>query len=1003
MGTISGLDTNDVNYTFTINRDAAKSTTNAALMYVDNGSTTQWGFHIYDCNGDGVSDITGHWNDGDKMYKQDTNYSQISDLSGDTVTAVINQNKNLPSTNMGGTRLHDGTDTTATAFYHEPSLVASSSQNGNIQNAVFNTNLVKTITVKDEGYQISAGDVSTVLSRANTAIFDGSGKHEISNVNDDRLANGEDADGNEVIKNIVVAGTSQLFLNSWGSGQTLVVDRDIYIGQTSYTEGEYSNAAIRFGNNGNHETDLDGTLYVIEDAILKATNNEKAINLNGGVTDIINGKSANSTLTFRGKGYNIYSDVNLGGLVVDSNSKVTFADESSLTIGSTIDNKGTLVLNGTLAVRNDDLSGFDSQIIGDIADVTENGLFDIGTKYILIKGNALDASSDTTTVSYNGQTYSIANGITIGEKGFAVVESDKTVTLGGSNATEGTADVAHIYVHGGKLAIAEGTYTVNTSAAGNCDIIYTAGSMTLAADATLQTVSGNISSIVKNSTGSGTLEIGSGVTNLIAGNDTYGYDGKISVKSGGQLNLNQEGSGANSMQSITLANATIDMDGGRVRYFGGSATIGTINVNANSTFEAFASWSGDREGIVTINNMNVTKDLTIEGQYESSMTIKDLTLNGTMLLNANSDKAGAKSNVTIEKLSGTGMLQLQMGHYTIGAGTHTIDRIDASKGGNNTGTLTLAADANLTVNRMWVGLQAKTKGIKLGKGASLTHGDVKFTGTTESDSSISRVTDGNHGDEYGIGNASYVISNAAVEVTSAENKTMYNRLMGVALTNSGTGKLTAGNGYNNLTELKALTGDIDLTWYNGQGNQGTISNLHIAAGRTVGAYTKDAGSTKATITAGGLTIGNAATLNANLVLNNGAALTFDGALAMGGSTLTLGTGLTLNQETLDAIKSLTGDERFELFTGVGALTLGDETFKMGENVLDATNAIDLSKYFALVSSQTPAFLSDEQLNSGYYLGFDANGTVYAGLVPEPTTATLSLLALAALAARRRRK
>lgn len=142
----------------------------------------------------------------------------------------------------------------------------------------------------------------------------------------------------------------------------------------------------------------------------------------------------------------------------------------------------------------------------------------------------------------------------------------------------------------------------------------------------------------------------------------------------------------------------------------------------------------------------------------------------------------------------------------------------------------------------------------------------------------------------------------------------------------------------------------------------------------------------------------------SLTLESGAELQADSAVAMAdGSSLSLGIGLTLNGDLLDAVKSLTGNKTVDLFTNVGTLTLGTEVFTQGSNVLDATNAIDLSKYFALVTAQTPAFLSDEQLSSGYYLGFDANGTVYAGLIPEPTTATLSLLALAALAARRRRK
>ncbi|MBQ2380528.1 MAG: PEP-CTERM sorting domain-containing protein [Akkermansia sp.] len=717
------------------------------------------------------------------------------------------------------------------------------------------------------------------------------------------------------------------------------------------------------------------------------------------------------TLDVSGKS-SFAGDVSLGGLVVDSDSKVTFDGDSSLTIASTIDNKGSLVLNGTLAVRNNDLSGFDSQRIGNVEEVTENGLFDIGVKYNLIKGNALDASSSTTTVSYNGQTYNIADGITIGEIGYAVVESDKTVTLGGLNATEGTADATSIYVHGGKLAIAEGNYTVNTSSVGDCDIIYTAGSMNLAANAKLQTVSGDISAIVKNSTGSGTLEIGNGVTNLISGNNTtYGYDGKISVKSGGQLNLNQQGNGSNEMKTISLAKATIDMDGGKVRYFGGNATIGTINVNTASTFEAYATWKGtDNQGVITIDNLNVSKALTITGQHESSFVIKNMTLNDTMLLNGHTSGNGQYSYVTIENLSGTGKLQLLTGHYTLGAGTHTIAAIDAGNSGNNTGTLTLAAGANLTVNDMWVGLQEKTAGIKLGKGATLTHDVVKFTGTTESNSSISRVTDGSHGGQYSVGNASYVISNAAVEVKSDNENIMYNRLMGVALSNNGTGKLTVGNSNNNLTELQALAGNIDLTWYNVQGNQGTISNLTIAERKTVGAYVGAAGSSdKATVTVSGLTAEASATLNANLILINGASLTLDSALSMGSSSLTLGKSLTLDSATLQKIYSLEGDDRLDLFTNVSSLVLNGKTYTKGTHILDANSNIDFTDWFTLNNQEMIEVLSataktPTELGGGYYLGYDANGTVFVGMmVPEPTTATLSLLALAGLAARRRRR
>ena len=80
---------------------------------------------------------------------------------------------------------------------------------------------------------------------------------------------------------------------------------------------------------------------------------------------------------------------------------------------------------------------------------------------------------------------------------------------------------------------------------------------------------------------------------------------------------------------------------------------------------------------------------------------------------------------------------------------------------------------------------------------------------------------------------------------------------------------------------------------------------------------------------------------------------------------------------------------------VGSFTIGGESITADFGV---EKALTLDNVF-----------TGHALGSDYYLGYKApaaggDGTVYIGkIVPEPTTATLSLLALAALAARRRRK
>lgn len=91
----------------------------------------------------------------------------------------------------------------------------------------------------------------------------------------------------------------------------------------------------------------------------------------------------------------------------------------------------------------------------------------------------------------------------------------------------------------------------------------------------------------------------------------------------------------------------------------------------------------------------------------------------------------------------------------------------------------------------------------------------------------------------------------------------------------------------------------------------------------------------------------------------------------------------------------------------GALTISGTSFMVDFTALDTKDAdvIFLSfgdevKFSDLEKMQVSAItLSGEML--GYYVGGEANGVCFT-MIPEPATATLSLLALAALAARRRR-
>lgn len=137
---------------------------------------------------------------------------------------------------------------------------------------------------------------------------------------------------------------------------------------------------------------------------------------------------------------------------------------------------------------------------------------------------------------------------------------------------------------------------------------------------------------------------------------------------------------------------------------------------------------------------------------------------------------------------------------------------------------------------------------------------------------------------------------------------------------------------------------------------------------------------EATIIVTELNVGTGATLNANILFTQEAILRMEGALTMG-SSISLTTGMTLDLSD-HMLTDLYNGEYVTLFTGVDALSVDNEAIAAGTVV----NATDI--FTGLNNEYT------------YYMSYDGSNMSLS--IPEPTTATLSLLALAALAARRRR-
>lgn len=154
-----------------------------------------------------------------------------------------------------------------------------------------------------------------------------------------------------------------------------------------------------------------------------------------------------------------------------------------------------------------------------------------------------------------------------------------------------------------------------------------------------------------------------------------------------------------------------------------------------------------------------------------------------------------------------------------------------------------------------------------------------------------------------------------------------------------------------------------------------LDTLSLGSGSTFSAH-------ESPLTLTTLKAGTGATLNASIAFTAGASLILDGALTMGSDVaLVSGMSLTLSESML---ADLYGHKAVTLFTGVDKLTLDNAALADG-------TTLSINGVFSNLDS-----------GSDYTLTY-VDGMVRLAVIPEPATATLNLLALAALATRRRRK
>ncbi|MGN0836148.1 MAG: beta strand repeat-containing protein [Akkermansia sp.] len=492
----------------------------------------------------------------------------------------------------------------------------------------------------------------------------------------------------------------------------------------------------------------------------------------------------------------------------------------------------------------------------------------------------------------------------------------------------------------------------------------------------------------------GTLSFGSATTQ--SSSDRVGSTNtltatSITVNSGGTFQFNHDD---------TTISATLNLNGGKLYLCDSTNTTGTtfskINLQAASTLET--EWKGSYK----ISELTGSGNLSVKKLNNSD--------NATLTISTLKDYTG-----TISTAGGHTADQwtLQLGGVSQASGNATINApVTLIEGFRKTGAGSVTIDTlNLLAN----------KAIEVSEG-SLIHDDVTYTALSSDEAaSISRSTDG----KWGLFEAGNTLTVSNAKLTTAKAKAWGGNFSNVSIANTAEKVWLTGD--NTTKELKDV--DIHDKLYVGAGSYGnghkvsaTVSGNFSAAGLVVGANASISfasqdrtigdleilggsvtlGTAESheshTLTVNNLTIGGSnSTLNANLKLSDGSVVTLKE-----GASLTLGCTVQLAGNTAFVVSApLTETGTALIMSGVdGVLTAS------GESVTKSWTQIgDTDRWYT-----TLALTSEADGSYTYTMGSGSQWLVYDNtsqsllmMAPEPATTTLSLLALAGLCARRRRR
>ena len=815
------------------------------------------------------------------------------------------------------------------------------------------------------------------------------------------------------------SGLQSLTYNLWEGNGSITGLGQVTVGAKAYTVtgGKITTASsvyyvatndtkIAGGNSGYDEDTGSASAFVVDGTLELAGNTEK-LTVNG----VLSNASGTGTICITTSGL----DTHQGG--TDANYSLTTRFSGTLELASGV--SFTLGRNGSetdaAVIKMDSLSALVLNN-GSTLRYNANGKTNIANVHIVAKANA---NSSAAGIYYVDSV--AANSLQL--TGVTRLDGDLNI----SSQWDGGINI-HKLVGGGSLNGSSGTGVFNTSI----------GALFAEVDGSINTFTGNLTfsggeNKVSISTGAGydgTLTFGNLTAN---GVNSFSFNvqsdtsvaamstnrGSVSVSNGVTLTFRE----SSSVQNLSASEGVVSVASGKLLTLSGTTnTIGTVNAQGNL-------------------NVSANSSLSLAGGSADALKIHKINM-----LTA----VGAQSNIEIGENA-----QLTLTDY-----------LDLSKGGAASGLMTVGADSTVKVsNNLWMSGNYSillNEDAQLQFGAVVVSGKAGGESYIRSEAAPSV----SNSDWYTVGNGHYQMDSVEMAVNSSEDITLDNKLTDSSLENKGAGQLTVGNSANTITGLAATNGNVKLSASMDvdsisakAGKVVTVTNgntIRMEGGVDISANGADATMTAktnsalarlqedASFTIADMTLTNtsitAATVNTRVELKNvsgdvalktgifGVEMT---TVGMGGSALSYTEGapsITLSSTDAGAARlMISANPTVDVRGSYGTYTL---TFNLnlqldsslGEPASNeawgelvgfsgwlGTMLEEQGAVFAGAAGDPVAQSTAPSVSYGYSAGSGGSnvGTLVITInglnVPEPTTSTLSLLALAGLCARRRRR